>query len=304
MNIITSTHYNRPACTSKMIDYLSRCEGIDDYLVCFFVEPGCKDVLNIINECGLKKEVVVNDTLKGCWSNKKQAVEYGFSRADYVIHVEDDILLSQDALKYFEWCRKTYINAEDIFSVTAFHRFNREQFFNTKCQCCGVPTSYYEIERRRSYSPWGWATWKNRWEEFQNDWNGHDAELELKFRGNRFEVFPTLSRCQNIGYIQGVCGHENLLDTVLSLGHEPVGMSRNRVEGKLVWRNPQGYQNEPVVNEMGREWIKLDDTHVKSRYTEEQYRTRHYVEIWAGEIEMPSFNGFFDLGRCRPSVLD
>ena len=70
-----------------------------------------------------------------------------------------------------------------------------------------------QVHRRRWFSPWGWATWRDRWDQFggalrvlKYPW---DVFLTIAFarspiRMFREEIFPALSRSQHIGLISSV----------------------------------------------------------------------------------------------------
>jgi len=47
--------------------------------------------------------VDVSDLNLGVWINKKRGVSLGFKLSDFVIVLEDDITISQDGLRWFEW---------------------------------------------------------------------------------------------------------------------------------------------------------------------------------------------------------
>ena len=70
-----------------------------------------------------------------------------------VIVIEDDIVLSNAALQYFNSALEYYKNHQDVFSISAF---NFQNF--------SVPPTYkydtYFIPRMQC---WGWATWKEKW---------------------------------------------------------------------------------------------------------------------------------------------
>jgi hypothetical protein len=61
------------------------------------------------------------------------------------------------------------------------------------------------VSRRCWFTPWGWATWKDRFEEMESVWdfqgkNGSwDTTINHTVRKDRWELFPTVSRIQNIG---------------------------------------------------------------------------------------------------------
>lgn len=198
--IITSTHYNRPFCTQSMIDRLYKCKGIEGYKVLFFVEPGNQQVIDIINNCSLNKEVVINDKVLGLWVNKKKCVSYGFTQSDYIIHLEDDILLGSDALIYFEWGNETFRDNKEICSITAYNHIDDESYkiFNDLVQIDN------KVSIRSWYHSSSWAMWKDRFDILiSENWSGRDYHLLEILCINRkmCEIYPHLPRCRNIGHL-------------------------------------------------------------------------------------------------------
>lgn len=282
MKVITSTHYNRPSHTSELLDSLHNCIGIEDYFVIFCVEPGCDEVINLIQrDTSLNKKIVINDKLLGLWVNKKHALEQGFACSDYVIHLEDDLLLSRDALKFFEWCNATFKTQQAIFSATAFSNQTPESSFRRNlCPHCSSQCGYYQVRRRRDGpSPLAWATWKDRWLEYKDEWSGEDVRLHV-CRKDRFEVFPVLSRATHTGIDNGIfhqpLGLSGGVNTTLST--RPVSLSTvKRLNHDL---DLISGRSSPT----GGEWIKLDDNNIKSRGKSESYQ-HVLLEFWAGSIE-------------------
>jgi len=197
-----------------MLDHLVRCEGIEEYKVLFFVEPDTqflhakkgvtrdnRVITDIINSYDLNSEIIVNKRLLGIYKNKIKALLVGFHQSDYVIHIEDDILLAKDALRFFEHCKK-YGEDKSVFSVTAYNRTS------------SAPPSdqHHDIGRRQYHHCWPWATWRDRWEELcRKKWSGNSAFLNEQLLEGRVEIFPVLSRSQNLGYQLGEFNGE-LLD--------------------------------------------------------------------------------------------
>lgn len=309
MKLITSTHYNRPTCTQLMIEHLLKCTNAQDYHVVFFIEPGCPDVAKIINECPLNKTVHQNTKLLGCWENKKQAINHGFENANYVIHLEDDVLLAKDALLYFEWVDKYCSYSAMVASATAYNTCSAHDYVQGQ----GTPQS---VNTRKWYNSTAWATWKDRM-DLVKDWTGQDKDLlnKLHLTHNMFEVYPFLSRANNIGFINGEtsCAQE-ILDLVGEMAYAPIGRSRTGnyfIEDKDAYKknlllkksdpiimaqlekcDKYEFHNQLIVNELGQEFIKLNDTEFKSRDNEE-YKQKHYLDFWAGNFDFEVSNYHF-----------
>lgn len=302
MKTIVTMHYNRPQCTKKCIEYLERCIGIEDYIVLFHVEPCMTEIVDIISKSNLNKKVVINTSLLGLWKNKKKAINNGFNNSDFVIVIEDDVLLSKDALQYFDWARDKFEQDESVVTVTAY---NSEK----------VGINPYEVKKRNWYNSTAWAIWKNRYEKLVN-WNGQDKELMSQlFTENKYEVFPVLSRAQNIGFVNGEKSiAKEVLDVVgVNTAYAPIGISRESSDKNVKFvGNKESYldqlrkitQNsndkivieqidkcskfdfneQLIVNENGEEFVKLDELHYKSR-NNELYKERYYLEVWAENFE-------------------
>mgnify|MGYP004448153811 CR=1 FL=1 len=274
MKTITSTHYNRPTCTKLMLDHLAKCDGIEDYKVICCVEPVNDIIPDLIESHPLNTELVVNDRLLGLWSNKKKALSLGFGESDYVIHVEDDILLSKDSLSMFESCYNLK-DDETIFTVTAFGRFEPDDNI--------VPDNVkLQVNRNKWYTPWGWATWKDRWNSFKDEWDGHDQILNHEIRGDRFEVYPQLSRVKSVGYLRG-----EYINTICD--EEIFKVIRDNPEIMKVY----GCHNEQdILNHLSKYKLKLDDgveiiKRNDSNAGTKSSKTWKEDGLWAGDYEIP-----------------
>jgi len=262
-----------------MLDHLAKCDGVEDYKVICCVEPVNSIIPDLIESHPLNTELVVNDRLLGLWSNKKKALSLGFGESDYVIHVEDDILLSKDSLSMFESCYNLK-DDETIFTVCAFgpRKLPEWEFpdgilpDNMKLQISKTPW----------YTPWGWATWEDRWNSFKDEWDGHDQVLNHEIRGDRCEAFPTLSRVKSVGYMRGEYTNASCDDEIL----------------KVIRDNPKvmkayGCKSEQDLLDLlseyklkladGVEIIKTDDTRAGTK------RSTSFKDgdFWAGDYEIP-----------------
>ncbi len=312
-NVIVSLAYNRPDCERECINHLEACKGIENYKVFFFVEPCDCEVLDIIKASNLDKEIILNNSLKGLWVNKKEAVRACMKMTDFIIVIEDDVLLSSDALEYFEWAKKTFNNDESIKTVTAYNFLDGEYH----------DALSHEVQARQWYNSTAWAIWKSRYETLSN-WTGEDRDLmqQLHIGQNGYEVFPLLSRANNIGFVNGIksCAKEVLAVTGLENSYATIGVSRNatkdnvyfvgdkesylkhlesinnnKVVSDLIDRcNRYSFDDQLIINELGQECIKLDDKTYKSRDNEE-YRLKYFLSTWY-ESEKPEIKEFIYTG--------
>jgi hypothetical protein len=193
LKTVTVTACRRPAYTRKTLEALSRCHGIGDYAVTVVVDIGCDETLGIAAEyTSLGWRVWVPDEKLGCNRAILSALDIGFSANDYHIHLEDDTPPARDCLSWFEWCRQ-FSGDGRVFSVTAYNTANGARD--------GAGT-------HRWFTPWGWATWADRWSEMRASWPvggvvSWDVIQNTQTRGDRYEIRPTLSRTQNIGRDMG-----------------------------------------------------------------------------------------------------
>ena len=149
------------------------------------------------------RAVTLNPERFGCNRNTIAAIDGGFALgAPFVVHVEDDILLGPDALRYFEWASAMYLGDPRIISATTYNRVQAMP---------GTP-EWTQARRRRWYHGWGWGTWRDRWERYRDrlvdpakTW---DVRLnECRDADGLFEVYPILSRSQNIGRVSTLHKH-------------------------------------------------------------------------------------------------
>jgi hypothetical protein len=164
----------------------------------------------------------------GCADSIIRGISTVLETHDTVIVVEDDIVTAPNFLDYMNQCLRHYATHRRVYSVAGYTMpFPRPASY---------PTDAYFIPR---HSPWGWATWADRWNAV--DWNmttypafasdrraqqafnqggsdltrmlrdqmeGRSDAWDIRFCYNRFRadgltVYPTLSKVQNIGFGDG-----------------------------------------------------------------------------------------------------
>jgi hypothetical protein len=190
---VTVTACRRPAYTRRTLDALKRCLGIGEYVVTIIVDPGCDETRSVAAEYAVEgwSAVFLAEKL-GCNGAIRAALDIGFSQNDYHIHLEDDTPPARDCLLWFEWARQ-FGGDDRVFSVTAYNKANGSRDGAAAC---------------RWFTPWGWATWADRWSEMRASWPAGggvswDVTQNAQTRGGRYEIRPMLSRTQNIGRDMG-----------------------------------------------------------------------------------------------------
>ena len=273
-----------------MLDCLAECEGVEDYKIICCVEPVNSIIPDLIKSHPLNVELVVNDRLLGLWENKKKALRLGFNESDYVIHLEDDILLSRDGLRFFEFCEQLK-NDERIFNVSGYNKGDEpfpEEWLNDDAK--------RKVDIRQWYTPWAFATWLDRWETFCTNWDGQDLSLN-NIRGERFEAYSVLSRVQNIGYCKGEytskasrmwlskikSGFGDGLVTSISVNDQ---RRLCDIQDDSLWLGGGGkFPNDC-------EFIKLNDDLLKLKYSE--HYKNHSVKFWAQDYNLENTDFYFD----------
>ena len=201
--VITMCVYRRPEYTRQVLQFLSKCTGINKYTVFISIEkephPDVITVIDSFKNIQIKK--VPSSNKLGCNGNTHKALSLGFNDSDYVIHVEDDILLAPDALSYFEWARH-FENHPDVFTVGAWRSSIGWLPEGGRPK---PPQEDQKVSKQRFFTCWGWATWQNRWQSISEKWtkcadNGLSWDNNLNnLRGTRTEIVPCISRAINIG---------------------------------------------------------------------------------------------------------
>jgi len=163
--------YNRPEHTLKTLSALQKNElAAQSELYIFSDGPknesdieSVNSVRTIINSsAGFKKTTVYTEqTNKGLAYSVIHGVSQILNIHDRVIVLEDDILTGKNFLSYMNEALTFYEEKKDVFSISGY----RFPFEMPKGNAGDVFIS------PRACS-WGWATWKNRWE--QADWEMKD----------------------------------------------------------------------------------------------------------------------------------
>lgn len=208
LRVITMTAYRRPDYTRQVLAALARCHGIADWLLLPHVEPGNDDVIAAFEQWqACESRPVINPERLGLNRNTNAAVERAIRlRADVAVHLEDDTVPAPDALHYFDWAVKTILapnrkssDGHQIMLASGYHKPANSPAANETFAC---------KSDRPVWTPWGWAVDRTRLVWIHSRWCFRNPKcftcrFKATYRATRREVYPLLSRIQNIGYEMG-----------------------------------------------------------------------------------------------------
>lgn len=222
--------FDRYEYFEKSFKAFSRCFGSENYDVAVFLDGAPNSTERTFDDIGRKKirDYVKNsewlssrglsvfrsvrleesDENVGVWKNKKRAVEKSMETHEFAIVIEDDVVMSRDAIRWLEFplTSGTYENRKDVAIATcwstSFPKTNDSKlaaFDRLSVDALDMRYSYYENQWA---TPWGWSVWRETWKTFGKEWSGQDLDLSRLFGELGFvELMPLVSRCDNVGII-------------------------------------------------------------------------------------------------------
>lgn len=195
---VVMTLCSRPKYTRQVLDALARCDDVDKFPIALLCEPVSDEVVTIAAEFTklphIHAFVMVGQRRVGCNVNTYSALAYGFDHHKRVIALEDDTVPGRDFLRFADWGLTRYERDAAVFSICGYQR--------TPASECGYRNA---VVRESWFTPWGWATWRDRWDSVRDSWPADDRQvswdtvIDKLTRRGRYEVRPMLARIQNIG---------------------------------------------------------------------------------------------------------
>ena len=160
--------YSRPKHTEEAIIALSKNElATETEVFAYTCDPGNDEIAPYVEETKNVLRKYYNSSLFKSFNivDRGEYVPLGSAMANAVteviekygriIVVEDDIITSSDFLKFMNDALDFYEDSEEIFSISGYS-FGMDSIKN-------LEDTVYLIRRN---CPWGWATWKNRWDNY------------------------------------------------------------------------------------------------------------------------------------------
>lgn len=204
--VITYSAWRRPKYTLESLQALSRCRGIEGYkLLAFLDYPTDHAVVRHCAEVNWADvEIHTTRSHLHCNGNIRRALRRGFEVSDYVIHVEDDIVLSPDAIQLFEWYRQFGADKR-LYNVSTWR--HPDGWLPGRGKFPANQNLQGKVKEAPGMYIWGWATWRDRWEEMEAHWSTKDdqtlswdtALTRYRHDTGRVCLCPLIGRAINIG---------------------------------------------------------------------------------------------------------
>lgn len=155
--------YNRPEHTAKVLEALEH-EGAEN--IKLFIDgpknssdsANQQEILNTAQKCSLDINIVERETNIGLAKSITNAVTSVLEENHAVVVLEDDCVPKKGFLTYMNTMLRTQKNNKNIGSVCGY----TYPHIPSKADDSDI----FVINR---FCPWGWGTWKDRWEGFSLD---------------------------------------------------------------------------------------------------------------------------------------
>ena len=116
------------------------------------------------------------------------AIKTEFKSNDAIILIEDDCVPQKGFFKYIYKSLKKYKNEKKIKSICSYNNLNLKKTNKT-----------FLLKR---FNPWGWATWRDRWKEFNPDIKVMIEQLYSLGKINKLPL-DLKTYCKNSNILQG-----------------------------------------------------------------------------------------------------
>lgn len=177
--------FNRPDTARKVFDCIRSARPTHFYLAVDGARPNkegeaelcrqCQEIANLVDwECEV--HTLFRDKNVGCGFGPSGAISWAFETAAELIVLEDDCCPSQSFFTFCEQMLNRYKNDNRIWLVSGLSIYPDHSCFN------GADYLFTHMGLT-----WGWATWKDRWGEF--DMYMRDVP-EFIANGGSFNTFP------------------------------------------------------------------------------------------------------------------
>lgn len=105
-------------------------------------------------------EIIISNANKGLANSIVSGINYVFEKNDAVIVLEDDCVTAYGFMTFMNQCLNKYCDKSNVYEVSGYSRpMFRENYKSEDAYFVGKGSS------------WGWATWKDRWNEYKRDYD-------------------------------------------------------------------------------------------------------------------------------------
>lgn len=229
---VVLTAYNRPEYLRQVLESWANVHGIQrwDFIISIDWSEDTHLIEDVVADFYDKIPnliIITHPKNLGVLKHPLEIMDYLFEEFGYefIVRAEDDLVVSDGVLEYFEIAKHSFNSVMSIATVHA-HSEDEEGELNKV---------YKEIR----FNPWLFGTWKHKWDILRNNWDqdystydtvpgnrsGFDWNFNLRVypRYVLYGLYPEVSRVKNIG-AYGVHGTPELLppSPTFTMNNEPL----------------------------------------------------------------------------------
>jgi hypothetical protein len=215
---VVMTAWRRPGYLRRVLQSWAAADGAGRIRFTIGLDPSDRqaEMLAVINEAreqsALDIQVRENPERYGVLVNPWETARRVFREnhdTEFLIFAEEDLLVSDDVLRYFYWADERFRYDSRVLAVCAHTAQDGKEDADQEA-----------VEIGERFRCWIWGTWRDRWEEIlEGTWDkdyssaqhkadgaGWDYNIDQRIipRGGYKTVLPLASRSQNIGRFEGV----------------------------------------------------------------------------------------------------
>jgi len=205
LNIVTPVYYggeHRLRYFKKYIEHVNKLYDLDSCHFIFLIEPNSENMVEMIPS-HWNKTIFRNYYNFGPILNHYIGFKYCFDvlKLDFVLLLEDDIIVSPDIVNLTKYCLNSNILNENVLCLLNKHKqFNpTHNIYNNESK-----NMLMQINDVKYLSAWGFGISSNFWHTvLKNIWSMNipfDSNLDLNFKKCGV-VTPVISRANQIGEI-------------------------------------------------------------------------------------------------------
>ena len=190
---MTMTACSRPGYLKQVLNSLSKNSGTEKYTLYFGVEPVNPEVAKVCQSVTfMKSHVTINPARLGVLRNPFELLKRTFdSGAEGVLYLEDDVVLSKDAVNMASW----YFAQETKNNYLCMNLYNHDS---------AADADPAAMVGGAKFSALGMALTKEQWKTYfepnwSNDRRGWDFSITALVESGKKVLQPRVSRSHHIG---------------------------------------------------------------------------------------------------------
>lgn len=190
---MTMTACSRPTYLKQVLDSLAKNPGTQNYTLHFGIEPVNSEVAKVCQSVTfMPTSVTINKNRLGVLRNPFELLKRTFeSGVEGVLYLEDDVILSQDAVNMATW----YFAQESKNDYLCMNLYNHDSSSDAD------PSAMFPGDK---FSALGMAITKEQWKShfepnWTNDRRGWDFSITALIGSGKKVLQPRVSRSHHIG---------------------------------------------------------------------------------------------------------